>query len=99
MKMADTPDFSGCGGFWRWVLWRVGRALTRLGGRAEAAADPGTRLRRMLEEVRNEGSPSMLGDLIGRSLDLLLLLFWPFLTVFWPCSVTADQGGTPASSL
>ena len=73
--MSDQPDFGGgCGGFWRWLLWRVGRALTRLGGRAEAAADPGTLLRRMLEEVRSEGSPSMLGDLLGRKFVLHFLV-------------------------
>ena len=65
--MDGQPDLgSGCVGFWRWLLWRIGRALSRLGGHAQAAADPGIRLRRVLEEVRTEGSPSMLGDLIGK---------------------------------
>lgn len=83
MKMDDFPEFGqGCGGFWRWLLWRVGRALSRLGGRFEAAADPGTRLRRMLEEVRGEGAPTMLGDLLGKSNSILCFLFVLFVTFF-----------------
>ena len=89
LKMDGQPDFGpGCSGFFRWLLWRIGRIFSRCGARAEAAADPGTSLRRMLEEVRSEGTPTLMGDLIGRMVYLFfsslsltnLFLFWCSLT-------------------
>ena len=62
----NMTEFGGCSGFFRWLWARFGQALQRWGRRAEAAADPGTSMRLLLEEARALDSPTVFGDLLSK---------------------------------